>query len=170
MGFEKIGYCGLETGNRSYASHVVRQKKIVYVFTSPLNPSFGPESGGGHIAFDIAVKGDAAKDVAFEVDDARAAYQFAINNGATGIHEPHEVTDDHGTVVMATLETYGKCRHTLITKKDYNGPFLPGFIEKKLEDPITKLLPKCNLEFIDHIVGNQPDKHMDVAANWYKDK
>merc|ERR1719461_2218165 len=96
MGFEKIGYCGLETGNRSFASHVVRQKKIIYIFTSPLNPGFGPESGCGHIAMDIARKGDAAKDV-------------AIDNGATGVHEPHEVKDDDGTVVMATLQTYGGC-------------------------------------------------------------
>merc|ERR1719461_457655 len=58
MGFEKIGYRGLETGNRSFASHVLKQKDIVYVFTSPLNPSFGPEAGCGHIMHDISVKGD----------------------------------------------------------------------------------------------------------------
>jgi len=170
MGFEKVGYCGLETGNRAYASHVVRQNKITYVFTSPLNPSFGPEAGCGHIAMDIAIKGDAAKDVAFEVDDARAAYKFAIDNGATGVKEPYEVKDDNGTVVMATLETYGKCRHTLITKKDYNGFFLPGFKEITGLDPVGKLLPDCGLEFIDHIVGNQGDKQMEPAADWYKEK
>lgn len=36
FGFEFLAYQGLETGNRDYATHVVRNGKIIYAFTSPL--------------------------------------------------------------------------------------------------------------------------------------
>ena len=29
---------GLETGNRDYATHVIRQNKIIFALSSPLNP------------------------------------------------------------------------------------------------------------------------------------
>src|SRR4051812_27357370 len=38
FGFEFVAYRGLETGNRDYATHVVRQNRIVFAFSSPLNP------------------------------------------------------------------------------------------------------------------------------------
>jgi 4-hydroxyphenylpyruvate dioxygenase len=36
MGFRRIAYRGLETGSRAVASHVVRNGKVTFVFTSPL--------------------------------------------------------------------------------------------------------------------------------------
>lgn len=36
---------------------------------------------------------------------------------------------------------------------------------------ITILLlfrPKVGLNFVDHVVGNQPDKQMELVAKWYK--
>ncbi len=38
MGFDFVAYQGLETGNRDRVTHVVSNGKIVYAFTSPLNP------------------------------------------------------------------------------------------------------------------------------------
>jgi len=38
LGFERVAYRGLETGHRNMVSHVVRQGKIVFVFSSPLTP------------------------------------------------------------------------------------------------------------------------------------
>lgn len=28
--------------------------------------------------------------------------------------------------------------------------------------------PKVGLNFVDHVVGNQPDKQMELVAKWYK--
>ena len=36
MGFKRVAYKGLETGSRAVASHVVRNGKVTFVFTSPL--------------------------------------------------------------------------------------------------------------------------------------
>ena len=38
------------------------------------------------------------------------------------------------------------------------------------DDAIVKLLPKINLNFIDHVVGNQPDHEMEAAVDWYEKK
>ena len=38
------------------------------------------------------------------------------------------------------------------------------------DDAILKLLPKINLKFIDHVVGNQPDHEMEAASDWYEKK
>ncbi len=45
FGFDYLAYQGLETGNRDYATHVVRQGGVIFAFTSPLNPE-------GHEEFD----------------------------------------------------------------------------------------------------------------------
>jgi len=171
MGFEKLAYKGLETGSRDLCSHVVRQNKITYIFTSPLKPNFSGSSGA--VMMDIAVKGDAVKDVAFECDDVRTAYDYALARGATGIREPYVISDSMGKVTIATLESYGKCRHSLIQRDDYRGRFLPGFkylTDKEISDPIADILPGVGLQRIDHVVGNQPDRQMNLASDWYQNK
>lgn len=30
--------------------------------------------------------------------------------------------------------------------------------------------PKVGLNFVDHVVGNQPDKQMELVAKWYTNK
>lgn len=63
---------------------------------------------------------------------------------------------------------YGDTTHTLVDRKGYTGLFLPGFKKHyNTDDALLKLLPKINLDFIDHCVGNQPDLEMEAAAEWY---
>lgn len=162
MGFERVGYRGLETGHRDVVSHVVRQKDITLVFQSALTP--GNKEMGDH----LVLHGDGVKDIAFTVDDARAIYQRAVSRGAKSVREPWEETDEHGTVVMATVQTYGDTVHTFIERKNYKGFFLPGFIQVGEKDPLVGVLPATKLDFIDHIVGNQPDNEMVAVAEWYE--
>uniref|UniRef100_A0A8C5FIV1 4-hydroxyphenylpyruvate dioxygenase n=1 Tax=Gadus morhua TaxID=8049 RepID=A0A8C5FIV1_GADMO len=63
LGFEPVAYQGLETGRRDVVSHVVKQGKILYVFSSALNP--GNKEMGEH----LIKHGDGVKDVAFTVED-----------------------------------------------------------------------------------------------------
>lgn len=60
--------------------------------------------------------------------------------------------------------------HTFIQRGDYKGFFMPGFVKHHLSDPINKVLPDVEYNYIDHIVGNQPDNAMEAAATWYEDK
>ncbi|KAJ3079688.1 hypothetical protein HDU99_010303, partial [Rhizoclosmatium hyalinum] len=62
---------------------------------------------------------------------------------------------------------YGDVEHTFVERKNYKGPFLPGFVSVA-EDPIVKLLPATDLLNIDHCVGNQPDNAMVSACDLYE--
>ncbi|KAI9478645.1 MAG: 4-hydroxyphenylpyruvate dioxygenase [Benjaminiella poitrasii] len=167
LGFKHLAYRGLETGSREVASHVVKQGDAVFVFESPIHPE-----AQRAMAEEIAIRGDGVKDIAFTVKDCRSVYAKAIARGATSIKEPEEITDEDGTVVMATLATYGDVHHTLIERKNYKGLFLPGFkntLESlRFKDPLEDILPHVPLQFIDHVVGNQADGQMNPIADFYE--
>ncbi|KAI7900098.1 4-hydroxyphenylpyruvate dioxygenase [Cokeromyces recurvatus] len=167
LGFKHIAYRGLETGSRETASHVVKQGDAIFVFESPIHPTAQRE-----MAQEISVRGDGVKDIAFNVKDCRAVYNKAIDRGAKSIKEPEEITDEDGTVVIATLATYGDVHHTLIERKNYKGLFLPGYKSSfevlRYKDPLEDVLPPVPLGFIDHIVGNQPDGQMNPIADFYE--
>ena len=90
--------------------------------------------------------------------------QKAVERGARSIRSPWEERDEHGVVLMATIATYGDVEHTLVQRAAYKGAFLPGYLPSAGADPITALLPKTGLLFVDHIVGNQPDLEMEKAC------
>jgi len=169
MGFKKIAYRGLETGSRSVATHVIKAPagNATLAISSPLNPTFGSAGGAGDMMMDIAVKGDAVKTVAFNCNDATKIYNHAVKEGAKSISPPKEYNDENGTVIMASIETYGHCIHTLVQTVDYKGPFLPGYKAVEHDDPVMKFLPDTGIQNIDHVVGNQPDNMMRHAADWY---
>jgi 4-hydroxyphenylpyruvate dioxygenase len=167
LGFKHIAYRGLETGSRDVATHVVQQGDAIFVFESPIQPDTMKE-----MALEIARRGDGVKDVAFTVKDCKAVYQKAIARGAKSIKEPEEISDENGTVIMATLATYGDVHHTLIERHNYKGLFLPGYKDIyeaiKYKDPLEELLPHVPLQFIDHVVGNQADGQMNPIAEFYE--
>eukprot|EP00002_Diphylleia_rotans_P005038 TRINITY_DN1402_c0_g1_i1.p2 TRINITY_DN1402_c0_g1~~TRINITY_DN1402_c0_g1_i1.p2 ORF type:complete len:381 (-),score=102.40 TRINITY_DN1402_c0_g1_i1:332-1474(-) len=160
-GFEPYGYKGLETGERQVVSHAVRQGNIVYVFSSALNPE--NKEFGQH----LEKHGDGVRDVAFRVDDVRGIYEKAISRGAKSISAPQDLTDENGTVTIATIATYGDTHHTLVNRDNYTGIFLPGF-KAATADPLLTNLPYVGLKFVDHVVGNQPDNEMLPVAEWYE--
>lgn len=161
FGFKRIAYAGLETGSREIVSHVIKQGKIIFVFQSALNPDdrvLGPE---------LVKHGDGVKDIAFTVEDCRGIYKKAIDRGAKSVKEPWEETDENGTVIMASIQTYGDTIHTFVERKNYSGPFLPGYRLVDDQDPFEKITPIPGLNFIDHVVGNQPLHQMEPAVDWY---
>jgi 4-hydroxyphenylpyruvate dioxygenase len=58
--------------------------------------------------------------------------------------------------------------HSFIERKNYHGPFLPGFVAVTKRDPISDAFKSPGLLFIDHVVGNQPDRTMDDVVQWYE--
>uniref|UniRef100_A0A8C3EVD4 4-hydroxyphenylpyruvate dioxygenase n=1 Tax=Corvus moneduloides TaxID=1196302 RepID=A0A8C3EVD4_CORMO len=162
LGFEELAYRGLETGSREVVSHVIKQDKIVFVFSSALNP--GNEEMGEH----LVKHGDGVKDVAFEVEDCDFIVQKAKERGAVVVKEPWVEQDKFGKVKFAVIQTYGDTTHTLIEKLNYKGLFLPGYQPPLFKDPLLPKLPSTKLSFVDHVVGNQPDLQMVPVADWYQ--
>ena len=163
MGFEYIAYRGLETGSRAVASHVISNNGATFVLISPIRPpDYNDALMTDHdrqmlqeVHAHLIKHGDAVKDVAFEVDDARAVYSTAITKGAGGVQEPKVGQDEEGEVVTAVLKTYGDVTHTLVERSGYRGTFLPGYCAVTLSDPSARLLPAIKFNGIDHCVGNQ---------------
>ncbi|XP_062262155.1 4-hydroxyphenylpyruvate dioxygenase [Platichthys flesus] len=163
MGFEPFAYKGLETGSREEVSHAIRQDKIIFVFASALNP--GNEEMGEH----FIKHGDAVKDIAFQVEDCDFLIKTAKERGAVVVREPWVEQDSHGRVKYAVVQTYGDTTHTLIEYLGpYKGLFLPGYREPLFRDPLLATLPPGGLNFIDHVVGNQPDDQMVPISDWYQ--
>ncbi|XP_015239152.1 4-hydroxyphenylpyruvate dioxygenase [Cyprinodon tularosa] len=163
MGFEPLAYQGLETGSREVVSHVIKQDKIIFVFQSALNP--GNEEMGEH----LIKHGDAVKDIAFQVEDCDFLVKTALERGAVVVKEPWVEQDSHGRVKYAVIQTYGDTTHTLIEYlQPYKGLFLPHYREPLFRDPLLAKLPPPGLNFIDHIVGNQPDDQMVPISDWYQ--
>lgn len=167
MGFHKVAFRDLSTGSRAIASYTVRNGDVTFVLTSPLRSASQAEDPKdkkllAEITAHLEKHGDAVKDVAFEVDDVDEVYNQAVKNGGKSVSLPETVTDESGSVRVATIQTYGETTHTLISRKEYNGVFLPGFkAAPDAEDPLNSYLPKITLEAMDHCVGNQDWDEMD---------
>ncbi len=156
FGFAPIAYAGLETGVRDRASYVLQQRKIRLVVTAPL----GPE---GEIAQHVRLHGDGVKDIAFTVADARAAWQFAVANGARTVMEPAVIEGQKGVIVKATIRAYGDTVHSFVERKDYHGTFAPRYRAIKNPPPVRA----TGLAAIDHVVGNVELGHMDEWVDYY---
>ncbi|KAK4499016.1 hypothetical protein PRZ48_009528 [Zasmidium cellare] len=177
MGFQPVAYKGLETGSRFIASHVVQNNGVRFVFTSPVRSSSrqtlkeAPAEDQkvlDEIYDHLDKHGDGVKDVAFEVDDVRAVYENAIANGAESVNPPHIDSSDEGSILSASIKTYGDTTHTFIERTSYSGPFLPGYRAVITQDPVNAYLPTINLEAVDHCVGNQDWDEMNDACEFYE--
>ncbi|CAL4141875.1 unnamed protein product, partial [Meganyctiphanes norvegica] len=163
MGFERFAYKGLETGSREVCSHAVRQNKIVFVFCSALTPN--NETMGRH----LVLHGDGVKDIAFEVEDLESIMKMAKERGAKIVKDIWTEEDEGGVCKYGQVQTYGDTTHTFIERGGYKGLFLPGFKAPiGAVDPLPGQLPVIGLNFIDHIVGNQPELEMEDVAKWYE--
>lgn len=178
MGFTPVAYRGLETGSRYIASHVVKNGNVCFVFTSPVRSSTRQTTVRAppkeqklldEIYDHLDKHGDGVKDVAFEVDDVRSLYESAVQNGAQSVMLPQEEASDEGSIIKASIRTYGDTTHTFIQRTSYRGAFLPGYRPWSTpNDPINAFLPAVELEAIDHCVGNQDWEQMEAACDFYE--
>ncbi|WP_026914766.1 4-hydroxyphenylpyruvate dioxygenase [Christiangramia portivictoriae] len=155
-GFQPIAYSGLETGRKDSVSYVLQQGKIRIVLTSPLQPE-------GDINAHIDKHGDGVKFVALWVDDARKSYEETTKRGAKSYVEPYVMEDENGKAVISGIHTYGETIHLFVERKDYTGPFLPGY---RIYNTKTQV-PDTGLKFIDHMVGNVGWNEMNKWVEFY---
>jgi 4-hydroxyphenylpyruvate dioxygenase len=156
FGFQPLAYAGLETGLKDRSSYVLMQDKIRFVFTTAL----GPDS---EIASHHTKHGDGVKVVALWVDDARKSYEETTKRGARSYFKPRVEKDENGEVVTAGIHTYGDTVHIFVERKNYNGPFLPGY--EKWE-PLYRPEP-VGLKYVDHMVGNVDWGQMNTWVDFY---
>ncbi|MFI6758516.1 4-hydroxyphenylpyruvate dioxygenase [Micromonospora sp. NPDC050417] len=166
FGMTCVAYRGPEQGFRDHAEYVLTSGSARFVLTGAVHAG---AAGSEH----VAKHNDGVQDIALEVPDVDAAYAHALTQGATAIVGPYDVTDEHGTVRMASIATYGDTRHTLVDRSKYAGPFLPGFVAR---GPIVDrqpmidagVQPKRFFQAVDHVVGNVELGRMDEWVEFYR--
>jgi 4-hydroxyphenylpyruvate dioxygenase len=159
MGFQPLAYSGPETGDREKVSYVVRQQKVQFVFTTPLRSNHP-------IAAHVHKHGDGVKVLALRVPDAASAWAETTARGGKSYMEPTVLTDEHGQAVISGIHTYGEVVHLFVERKDYQGPFLPGF--RPWDTPHYQA-PETGLLYIDHCVGNVGWNQMNPWVKFYQD-
>jgi 4-hydroxyphenylpyruvate dioxygenase len=155
LGFREVAFAGLESGVRDRSSHVLQHGDIRLVLTSSLQ-------GRSEIARHVADHGDGVKVTAIAVPDAEHAYREAVRHGARGIREPWTESDEHGTVTLSQIATYGETLHTFVDRSAYKGAFLPGYKTVDGEKELGLLTD------IDHVVGNVELGRMEEWVSYYE--
>ncbi|MEO0777394.1 MAG: 4-hydroxyphenylpyruvate dioxygenase [Bacteroidota bacterium] len=158
FGFNLVAYRGPETGHRETVSYVLQQDKIRLVLTGALAPEHP-------VAEHVRLHGDGVKVLALWVDDVEYAFRTAVARGAEAYEAPRTLEDEHGTVKLASIRTYGETIHTFVERKAYSGPFMPGFEVRSNWGTV----PDVGLKFVDHCVGNVELGGMDRWVKFYQD-
>jgi 4-hydroxyphenylpyruvate dioxygenase len=156
--FTPTAYAGPETGVRDRASYVLEQGDIRFVVTSGLRAD-------SEVTQFACRHGDSAKDIALQVPSAAEAYRQAVQRGARGIAEPRWVEDDFGRVELAAIGTYGEVVHTFVNRREYAGPYLPGY-RSTTENGQTGA--GVGLLALDHVVGNVELGRMNHWVGFYE--
>ena len=160
FGMDLVAYSGPETGNRDHKVFVLRAGSARFVVKGGVAPD-------SPLLDHHRAHGDGVVDLALEVVDVDRCIEHARAMGATVLDEPHDITDEHGTVRMAAIATYGETRHTLVDRTHYDGPYLPGFVARTGSYVKPAGAPKRLFQAIDHCVGNVELGRMDHWVSFY---
>jgi 4-hydroxyphenylpyruvate dioxygenase len=160
FGMELVGYSGPETGNRDHHAYVLRSGAARFV----VQGAYDPDSP---LADHHRRHGDGIADIALAVPDVDRCIAHARAQGATVLEEPHDLTDEHGTVRLASIAAYGDTRHTLVDRSGYTGVHLPGYVPRTSTFQRRPGAPKRLFQAVDHVVGNVELGAMDAWVDFY---
>jgi 4-hydroxyphenylpyruvate dioxygenase len=160
FGMELVAYSGPETGNRDHHAFVLRSGAVRFVLKGGVDPA-------SPVLDHHRRHGDGIVDIALEVPDVDRCIRHARAQGATVLEEPHDVSDEHGTVRLAAIATYGETRHTLVDRSRYTGPYLPGYVARTSTHRKPEGAPKRLFQALDHVVGNVELGRMDEWVAFY---
>jgi 4-hydroxyphenylpyruvate dioxygenase len=159
FGMELVAYSGPATGNRDHHAYVLRSGAVRFVLKGGVDPA-------GPLLDHHRRHGDGIIDIALEVPDVDRCIAHARTQGATVLEEPHDVSDEHGTVRLAAIATYGETRHSLVDRSRYTGAYLPGYVASS-SIGLAGARPARLFQALDHIVGNVELGRMDEWVEFY---
>jgi 4-hydroxyphenylpyruvate dioxygenase len=160
FGMELIAYSGPETGNRDHKAFVLKSGSCRFV----IKGGVAPDSA---LLDHHRAHGDGVVDISLEVPDVDKCVDHARATGARVLVEPHDVSDGHGTVRIASIATYGETRHTLVDRSRYDGVYLPGYEARTSGFKKRDGAPKRLFQALDHVVGNVELGKMDEWVTFY---
>ncbi|HET6920939.1 MAG TPA: 4-hydroxyphenylpyruvate dioxygenase [Jiangellaceae bacterium] len=160
FGMELVAYAGPETGTRGHKSFVLKSGSARFVIMGGVAPD-------SPLLDHHRRHGDGVVDLALEVPDVDRCIAHAREQGATILVEPHDESDENGTVRVAAIAAYGDTRHTLVDRSRYGGPYLPGYVARASTYRKRSGAPKRLFQAVDHCVGNVELGRMDEWVAFY---
>ncbi|BCJ69948.1 4-hydroxyphenylpyruvate dioxygenase [Polymorphospora rubra] len=160
FGMELVAYSGPETGNRDHKAYVLKSGSCRFVISGGVDPA-------SPLLDHHRRHGDGVADIALEVPDVDRCVAHARAQGATVLEEPHDVSDEHGTIRTAAIAAYGDTRHTLVDRSRYTGVYLPGYVARESTYVRRDGAPKRLFQALDHVVGNVELGRMDNWVDFY---
>ncbi len=119
-GMDLVAYSGPTTGNSDRHSYVLTSGAVRFVVEGAVDPD-------SRIAEHHRVHGDGGVvDIALQVPDVDKCIGHARRCGATVLEEPHEVTDEHGTVRSRRSRRTGRHDTRSSTVRATPGLICPG--------------------------------------------
>jgi 4-hydroxyphenylpyruvate dioxygenase len=152
-----VAYAGPETGLRDHRSYVLESGAARFVVEGAVDPA-------SPLVALHAKHGDGISDIRLEVPDVDACIEHARASGATVLVEPHDESDEHGSVRLAAIAAYGDTRHTLVDRSRYHGLYLPGYVTPTVGAGGDG---KRLFQAVDHVVGNVELGMMDRWVEFY---
>jgi len=161
FGMELIAYAGPETGVRDHKAYVLRSGTCRFVVQ-------GAVSTTSPLLDHHRRHGDGVIDISLEVPDVDRCIAHARAAGAIVLVEPHDESDDFGTVRIATVAAYGDTVHTLVDRSRYAGAYRPGFEPRASTVARREDEPERLFSALDHVVGNVELGQMDRWVGFYQ--
>src|SRR5919107_2741153 len=157
---ELVGYAGPETGVKDHKAYVLRSGACRFVLKGGVTPD-------SPLLDHHRAHGDGVIDISLEVPDVDQCIRQARSAGARVVIEPHDLTDEHGTVRLAGIAAYGDTVHTLVDRSRYDGVYLPGYVPRTSTYAKRPGAPKRIFQALDHVVGNVQLGEMDEWVAFY---
>jgi 4-hydroxyphenylpyruvate dioxygenase len=160
FGMDLVAYAGPETGVRDHKAYVLTGGSCRFVVQGGVRPD-------SPLLDHHRAHGDGVVDISLEVPDVDTCIRHARAQGATVVVEPHDVSDEHGTVRTATIAAYGDTVHTLVDRSRYDGVYLPGYVPRSSTVQRRPGAPRRIFSALDHVVGNVELGQMDEWVAFY---
>ncbi|XP_043689158.1 4-hydroxyphenylpyruvate dioxygenase isoform X1 [Telopea speciosissima] len=170
LGMPIVAKSDLSTGNQVHASYLLCSGDFNLLFTAPYSPSISntdnlaqtaaiPTLSHSAVASFAATHGLAVRAIAIEVEDAVAAFNASVANGAKPSSSPIDL--DGGAAVIAEVHLYGDVVLRYVSHRTPDPLFLPRF--EKVEESSSFPLLDFGIRRLDHAVGNVTDLAKAVA-------
>ncbi len=156
-GFAIAGRGGPDTGLHGCETILLRQHDITFLATSALDPDHRAASY-------VKEHGDGVAVIGLTVDDARAAFAEAVEQGAEPIGPPEDHGPPGAQVTFALVTGFGDIEHRLTSRQDPGGRFAPGIIMETETTPASGLL-----QAVDHFAVCVPAGQLAETVRRYQE-
>lgn len=121
-------------------------------------------SKSGHSREYFKNHGEGVSTMSFLVEDAKHAYETALNRGAEGVRDVQTEETEHGVFRHAVIKGFGDVHNEFIERP--RSFFRPGFTRLE-SDPKCRPL-SARVARIDHLTNNVPKGEMRKWVDFYK--